>query len=73
MFDINILKKGDDVLSINSHFLAIKRKSGEVDIYNVFFSEDGFCIDPVKTATIGYGNGTVEKILDDGETKLIEF
>lgn len=73
MININVLKKGDEVLNLNEHFLAIKRKNGTVDVYNVYFNEDGIYIDPVKAAVIGYGEGTVEKMLDDGETKVVQF
>ena len=73
MVAINVLKKGDEVIYINERFLAVKRKNGEVDVYNVYFNDEGIYIDPLKTATIGYGNGTVEKKLDDGETTVFEF
>lgn len=73
MINVNVLKKGDEVLSLNEHFLAIKRKNGTVDVYNVYFNEGGIYIDPVKAAVIGYGEGTVEKMLDDGETKVVQF
>ena len=35
MINIDILKKGDEVLTINEKFLAVKRKNGTVDIFNV--------------------------------------
>lgn len=73
MININLLKKGDEVLSMNEKFLAIKRKDGTVDVYNVFFNEEGVYVDPIKTAVIGYGEGTVEKVLDDGETRIVSF
>lgn len=74
MVTINLLKAGDEVLAINEHFLAIKRKKGAVDIYNLFWGEEGICVDPLKAATIGFGNGTVEKTLDDNtETKIVMF
>lgn len=74
MFNISILHKGDDVLCVNERFLAVKRKSGEVDIYKVLFSEkDEFLIDPVKTATVGFGEGTVSTDMEDGETTLYSF
>ncbi len=41
------------------------------DIFKVFYSEDGeLLIDPVKVASIGYGEGTVGKTMDDGETRI---
>lgn len=73
MININVLKKGDEVLTINEKFLAVKRKDGTVDIYNVFFNEEGIYVDPIRSAIIGYGEGMVEKLLDDGETKIVEF
>lgn len=74
MIEINILKKGDSVLSINDRFLAVKRKNGEVDIYKVMFNDDGeLAIDPLKSTTIGYGDGIVSKKLDDGETTIFTF
>ena len=73
MININLLKKGDEVLSMNEKFLAIKRKDGTVDVYNVFFNEEGVYVDPIKTAVIGYGEGTVEKMLDDGDTRIVSF
>lgn len=74
MININILKKGDEVLTINERFLAVKRKNGEVDIFNVMYNEENeIFIDPVKAAVIGYGTGTVGKSLDDGETTVYTF
>ena len=73
MFDIRILHKGDEVICVNDHFLAVKRKSGEVDIFKVVFDERGeFLIDPVKVATVGFGEGTVSASLDD-ETTVYSF
>lgn len=73
MININILNKGDTVLSINDQFLAVKRKDGTVDIYNVAFSENGIVIDPVKSACIGYGKGTVEMVDSEEQRKVIMF
>lgn len=74
MFNIDILKKGDEVLSINDKFLAVKRKNGTVDIYKVMFNEENeIFIDPIKAAIIGYGEGTVGKTLEDGETTVYTF
>ena len=74
MVNIDILKKGDTVLSITDRFLAVRRKNGEVDIFNVLFNEKNeFLIDPIKSAVIGYGEGIVGKTLDDGETTVYQF
>ena len=74
MVTINILKKGDEVLSITDRILAVKRKNGEVDIFNVMFNEENeFIIDPIKAASIGFGEGTVSKSMDDGQTTVYAF
>ena len=74
MFNINILHKGDAVICINDRFLAIRRKNGEVDIFKVLFNDDGeFLIDPVKTATLGFGEGTISTEMEDGETTVYAF
>ena len=74
MININILKKGDEVIAVNEKFLAVRRKTGEVDIFNIMYNENNeVFIDPVKAAVIGFGEGTVEKKLDDGETTVYTF
>jgi len=74
MVKIDVLKKGDEVLAINDRFLAIKRKTGIVDIFNVLFTEENeLTIDPVKAAVIGYGEGLVSKESVDGETTVFTF
>ena len=74
MLNINLLHKGDAVICVNDRFLAVRRKNGEVDIYKVLFSDNGeFLIDPVKTATVGYGEGTVSTDMEDGETTVYAF
>ena len=74
MININILKKGDEVLSINERFLAVKRKNGTVDIVNIMYNEQNeIFVDPVKATVIGYGEGTVVKELEDGETTVYTF
>jgi len=74
MININMLKTGDSVLTVSDKFLAIKRKNGCVDIYKAYTTKaNEFCIDPIATARIGYGDGTVEKQLDEYETTLLNY
>ena len=70
MVNIDILKKGDEVMAINERILAVKRKNGCVDIYTVLYNEQGeIFIDPVKAATVGI----VSKESADGETTVYTF
>ena len=38
---INVLKKGDRVISVTSEFVAVQRKNGEVDIVPLIRDETG--------------------------------
>jgi hypothetical protein len=71
---INILKKGDSVLSINQDIVAVQRKNGEVDIFRFFFDENNLPrIEIDKKSTIGYGDGSITVILDDDGTEITTF
>ena len=74
MIRMNLLKKGDQVLSINEQFLAVRRRNGEVELYRVYFTDAGeIGIDPLRAGIIGFGDGTVSKQTDDGRTTVYEF
>ena len=73
MVNINILNHGDSVLTITESFFAVKRKNGTVDIYNVFFGENGIVVDPVRCACIGYGKGIVEMESEENKGKVVMF
>lgn len=63
---ISVLNKGDKVLNVTQEFMAIQRKSGEVDIIPMINSDSGVRIDTENIVTIGYGNNTVESEVVDG-------
>lgn len=63
---INVLRKGDKVLSITSEFLAIQRKNGEVDILPIISDEHGVRVETEQVVTVGYGDNTVETESIDG-------
>ncbi len=74
MIEAKLLGKGDSVIAVNEKFLAIKRKNGEVDIFKVGFTdEEAFVVDPIKAATITFGEGIVTKTSEDGETTYFTF
>lgn len=66
---INILQKGDQVLTVTKDFIAVRRKNGEVDLVKLLKDEIGLRIDTENKITIGYGYNTVE--VTDGEVKII--
>ena len=51
---INVLRRGDEVLSVTQNFIAVKRVSGEVDLLPLVIDEEGMRIDSEKIVTIGY-------------------
>ena len=57
---INVLKKGDRVISVTSEFVAVQRKNGEVDISPLIRDGTGLRVDIENIVTIGYGNNTVQ-------------
>lgn len=62
---INVLKKGDRVISVTSEFVAVQRKNGEVDIIPLLRDGTGLRVDIENIVTIGYGNNTVQAETDD--------
>ena len=62
---INVLKKGDRVISVTSEFVAVQRKNGEVDIVPLIRDETGLRVAIENIVTIGYGNNMVEAATDD--------
>ncbi len=62
---INVLKKGDRVISVTSEFIAVQRKNGEVDIITLIRDETGLRVDIENIVTVGYGNNTIQVATDD--------
>ena len=62
---INVLKKGDRVISVTSEFVAVQRKNREVDIVPLIRDETGLRVAIENIVTIGYGNNMVEAATDD--------
>ena len=60
---INVLRRGDEVLSVTQNFIAVKRVSGEVDLLPLVIDEEGMRIDSEKIVTIGYGENEIKPTL----------
>ena len=66
---IDILKPGDEVLSIKQNFIAVKRANGEVDLIPLLDDPTfGLRVDVEKIITIGFGNNEVTVDLPNGES-----
>ena len=63
---INVLRRGDEVLSVTQNFIAVKRVSGEVDLLPLIIDEEGMRIDSDKIVTIGYVDNEIKTNLDNG-------
>ena len=62
---IGILKKGDRVIGVTTEFIAVERKSGEVDIIPIVRNGESIRVDVENIVTIGYGNNIVETKIGD--------
>ena len=67
MIRIEVLKKGDQVLSVTSEFIAVQRKNGEVEVLPMVKDKMGRRVDIEHIITIGYGNNTVKATTDEIE------
>ena len=66
---IDILKPGDEVLSITQNFIAVKRANGEVDLIPLLDDPTfGLRVDVEKIIKIGFGNNEVTVDLPNGES-----
>lgn len=64
---IDILKEGDEVLSVNPGFIAVKRKNSEVDLIPLIEDPDfGLRVDTQKIVTIGFGDNETSAETEDG-------
>lgn len=69
---INVLKKGDRVMSVLPEMIVVERKNGEVDIIPLLIDERNVRIDYENITTIGYGNNVVE-VQDEDGIKVTNF
>ena len=68
---IGILQKGDRVLNVTSEFIAVERKSGEVDIISMIKEGNTLRIDTENIVTIGFGDNTIET--QTGDVSIVTF
>ena len=54
-----ILKKGDTVLNVWENHIAVKKKSGEVEIFQFYVDEEGLPRLSENTILVTQGNGSI--------------
>ena len=68
-----ILKKGDTVLNIWENHIAVKKKSGEVEIFQFFLDEEGLPRLSDNTILVTQGNGSVSAKTDGSTIEITTF
>lgn len=68
-----ILKKGDTVLNVWENHIAVKKKSGEVEIFQFYLDEEGLPRLSENTVLITQGNGSVSAETIDGDVTITTF
>lgn len=68
-----ILKKGDTVLNVWENHIAVKKKSGEVEIFKFFLDEEGLPRLSDNTILVTKGNGSVSAKADGSTIEITTF
>lgn len=68
-----ILKKGDTVLNVWENHIAVKKKSGEVEIFQLFLDEEGLPRLSDNTILVTKGNGSVSAKADGSTIEITTF
>ena len=68
---MEILNKGDRVLSVTNEFIVVQRKNKEVDILPLLKTSLGWRIDTENVMTVGYRSNIVS--MEQDGIKIIHF
>lgn len=68
-----ILNKGDTVLNVWENKIAIKKKSGEVEIFQFHYDENGYPRLEKDTVLITFGDGVIKIKADDSSLEVGTF
>ena len=68
-----VLKKGDEVINVWDGRIAVKRKSGEVEILKFFIDDDGLPRLDDNSVLITYGKGSVTAKSDTSSVEVTTF
>ena len=65
---INVMNAGDKVLSVTNEFIAIEKANGEVEIFPLRKTRQGYVLDTQDTLIIGYDAEETQTEIIDGVT-----
>ena len=68
-----LLKKGDSVLNVWENHIAVKKKSGDVEIFQFFLDEQGLPRLDENTILITQGNGSISAKADNSTVEITTF
>ena len=68
-----ILKKGDTVLNVWDNHIAVKKKSGEVEIFQFYVDEEGLPRLSENTILVTQGNGSISAETTDSDVTITTF
>lgn len=68
-----ILKKGDTVLNVWENHIAVKKKSGEVEIFQFYVDEEGLPRLSENTILVTQGNGSISAGTIDSDVTITTF
>lgn len=66
MMNIDIMTKGDRVLSVTESFIAIRKRTGEIILLPISKVDGGIRVELEKMVTISYGDDVIEAVTVDG-------
>lgn len=70
---IKIMKKGEKFLGIQSGWIMLKRKNGDVRLVKLEQDEDGYRVNPENEILITYGDGEVSIGNMDTDIEIVTF
>ena len=68
-----ILKNGDTVLNVWENHIAVKKKSGEVEIFQFYVDEEGLPRLSENTILVTQGNGSISAETTDSDVTITTF
>lgn len=68
-----ILKKGDTILNVWENHIAVKKKSGEVEIFQFYVDEEGLPRLSENTILVTQGNGSISAGTTDSDVTITTF